>query len=332
MQRLADRLPSPPATLRIALALFVLVWIFGPYELRVAVPAWAVFLIALGLEVNFFVGALRRAPEPSRDRGPQVVDRERFGYLDREDDLLLVRADGEELWIPYSGETEEELEALIAEALERGEEEELEPAPAERAGLWPPVRRFLVGLGVIGALALVLWFVESRTGWDSLPEDTRAEAQEFFSEEASLIADKPVRIRCDESGAYVGAVQHADGVATVGGDLAYLTPERCLDLYRLEFEGEVNTSQTARALAVLAHEAWHLRGVSDEGTTECYALQSGVGLGERLGLTEDRARQLMRQQLAENAGRSGASAEYLVPPDCRDGGSLDLDPESTRFP
>ena len=162
--------------------------------------------------------------------------------------------------------------------------------------------------------------------------ETRAEAQDRFSEEASWIAEKPVRIRCDESGEYVGAVQHADGVAAVGGDLAYLTPERCLDLYRLAFEGEARGSQTARALAVLAHEAWHLRGVRDEGTTECYAVQSGVELGRRLGLSEDAARQMMRQQLAENAGRSGATAEYLVPPECRDGGSLDLKSDTTRFP
>jgi hypothetical protein len=85
-------------------------------------------------------------------------------------------------------------------------------------------------------------------------------------------------------------------------------------------------------LAVLAHEAWHLRGVRDEGATECYALQSGVELGQRLGLSEDTARQMMRQQLVENAGRGRSSPEYLVPPGCRDGGSLDLDPSSTRFP
>ena len=108
-------------------------------------------------------------------------------------------------------------------------------------------------------------------------------------------------------------MQHADGVATVGGDLTYLTPERCLDLYRLAFDGEMTGSQTGRALAVLAHEAWHLRGVRNEGMTECYAFQSGVALGQRLGLSEDRARQLMSQQLAENAGRQGEGAEYLVP-------------------
>jgi hypothetical protein len=255
---------------------------------------WVAFALALGLEINFFLGALGRPPAPRPDRGPQLVDRERYGYLGGLD----------------------------------GEDEDFE----EEESLWAPVSRFLVGLGVIAALALVFWFVESRTGWDSLSVETRAEAQDRFSAEASRIAGKPVRIRCDESGAFVGTVQHADGVAAVGGELAYLTPERCQDLYRLAFDGEVTSSQTARALAVLAHEAWHLRGISDEGTTECYALQSGVGLGERLGLSEDTARRMMQQQLVENAGRTGAGTEYVVSADCRNGGTLDLDPRSDRFP
>jgi hypothetical protein len=278
----------------------VLAWILGPYELRSAIPVWLAFLIALGLELNFFVGALARAPTPAPDRGPQEIDRELYGY--------------------------------VYEPADDDETEEYEDWEPEGRRFWPAVRRLLVGVGVIAALALVFWLVESRTGWDALDVETRTEAVGLFSDEASRIAGKPVRIRCDESGEYVGAVQHADGVAAVGGDLAYLTPERCLDLYRLAFEGESRGSQTGRALAVLSHETWHLRGVRNEGTTECYGLQSGVELGRRLGLSEDTARQLMRQQLAENAGRSGATAEYLVPPECRDGGSLDLDPASTRFP
>ena len=72
-------------------------------------------------------------------------------------------------------------------------------------------------------------------------------------------------------------------------------------------------------------------GSRDEGTTECYGLQSGVEIGRRLGLSEETARQLMRQQLAENALRAGGSVEYRVPPECRDGGRLDLDPGSTSF-
>lgn len=297
MHRLVDRLPLLPTALRAALALFVVAWIFGPYELRSAVPVWIAFLIALGLELNFLLGALGRPAATRPDRGPQPVDRERYGYLG---------------------------------GLDGGEEDQAELA--DDAGIWRPIRGFLVGLGVIGALAVLFWLVESRTGWDALSVETRTKAQDRFSQEASAIAEKPVRVRCDESGAYVGAVQHADGIATVGGDLAYLTPERCLDLYRLAFEGEVTSSQTARAIAVLAHEAWHLHGVRDEGTTECYALQSGVGLGQRLGLSEGTAEQMMRQQLAENAGRSGRGTEYVVPPSCRDGGALDLDPERAGFP
>lgn len=294
MHRFLDRIPVLPTALRVALALFVVAWILGPYELRSAIPVWIAFLVALGLELNFLLGALTRQPAPQPDRGPQPIDRERYGYLG---------------W---------------------GEEEDRDVE--ESSGLWPPLRGFLVGLGVIALLALLFWVVESRSGWDALSVDTRTEAQDRFSQEASTIAGKPVRIRCDESGAYVGAVQHADGVATVGGDLAYLTPERCLDLYRLAFEGEVRSSQTARAIAVLAHEAWHLHGIRDEGTTECYALQSGVELGRRLGLSEGTAAQLMRQQLVENAGRSGRGAEYVVPPSCRDGGALDLERERAGFP
>jgi hypothetical protein len=316
---------------RVGLAALVLVWIFGPYSLRSAVPIWLPFLVALGLEVHFFVSALR-APDSRRpDRGPQTEDRERYGYGDAEE-LLLVREPGQELWIPYSGETEEELDELIESA--RTTEEEppvIEEEPVERRGLGA-VRRFVLGLSLIAALAAIFWIVESSTGWNGLDASTRAEAAARFSTEASRIAGKPVTIRCDEAGDYVGAIQHADGVALVGGNLAYLTPERCLDLYRLTFKDEVRSNRTGRALAVLAHEAWHLRGIADEGTTECYALQSAVGTGERFGLSEDRAHRIMRRQLVENSLRARAAPEYRVPPDCRNRGRLDLNPSEDRFP
>ncbi|MGZ8794025.1 MAG: hypothetical protein ACXW0F_05220 [Gaiellaceae bacterium] len=334
MRNPADRLPNPLTLLRIGLAVFVLAWLFGPYALQAAVPIWLPFLIALGLELHFFVSALRAGPARGADRGPQSADRERYGYEDDTEELLLVREGGEELWVPYAGETEEELQAVIAEARE-GSEEESTPVPAadpvdER--LRPPVRRFAAGLALLGALALGFWVVESRAGWNGLDPSTRSEAAARFSTEASRVAGKPVRIRCDESGDYVGAVQHADGVAVVGGDLAYLTPERCLDLYRLAFKGEVRSNRTGLAIAVLAHEAWHLRGEADEGTTECYALQSGVELGQRLGLSADDARRTMRRQLVENSLRARSSPEYRLPPDCRDGGRLDLEPAVARFP
>ena len=284
---------NPWVWLRIALVVFVLAWILGPSELRDAVPILVVFLVALGLEIQFLIGALRGAASRTPDRSPQQIDRERYGFPPDEDEP-------EETWAEPAGSS--------------------------------PLRRFAVGLAVIAALVGAVWLLDASTGWDSVSGERRAEAVGRFSDEASLIAEKPVSIRCDEARDYVGAVQHADGVATVGGDLAILTPEICHDLYRLAFDGEVTGSRTGRAIAVLAHEAWHLRGEADEATTECYALQSGVGLGRRLGLDEGRAGQLMRQQLTENALRGAESIEYRVTSECSDGGRLDLDAGDDGFP
>jgi hypothetical protein len=277
---------------RVVLVAFVLAWILGPDELRETVPLLLVFAIAVGLEVQFLVGALRGGPRRAPDRSPQQIDRELYGF-DGEDDMD-------------------------------------EPATAQQRP--SPFRGFALGLGVLVALAAAAWFVDSRSGWRSLDGDAKLAAVERFSDEASRIAGKPVSVGCDEARDYVGYVQHADGIAIVGGDRAYVTPEICFALYRLAYENDERGSQTARAIAVLAHEAWHLRGESDEGTTECYALQSGVALGRRLGLDEGAARRMMAQQLTENMLRGLGSAEYRVTDECRDGGRLDLDPESRAFP
>jgi hypothetical protein len=284
---------SASLVVRIALVAFVLAWILGPDALRETVPLLLVFAIALGLEVQFFVGALRGGAQRVPDRSPQQIDRDRYGF-ERED---------------TSGDEE------VVSSEHRS-----------------PYRGFALGLVVLASLVAVAWFTESRSGWSSLDGDAKLAAVERFSNEASRIAGKPVSVGCDEARDYVGYVQHADGIAIVGGDRAYVTPEICFTLYRLAFEGDERGSQTARAIAVLAHEAWHLRGTSDEGTTECYALQSGVELGRRLGLHEGAARRMMAQQLTENMLRGLGSLEYRVTGECRDGGRLDLAPESRAFP
>jgi len=314
--------------LRVGLAAFVLLWLLGPDRLQENVPIWIVFLVALGLEVNFFYGAGRqRATAASRtDRLPQAIDRDRYGYAAQRD-LVLVDREGQELWIPYAGEEGDELERLIEEAREAPEPAPAVPPPGRR-----PIGQLLLGCGLIAALALIVWFGEYHSGWRGLSSEQKAEATALFSTEAARIAGHEVSIRCDEGGDFVGAVQHADGIAAVGGRLAYLTPERCNSLYALAFRDDVRSSKTGRAIAVLAHESWHLQGIRDESTTECYALQSGVGLGRRLGLAGSTAHQLMRQQLADNALHAEGSADYLVTAECRDGGALDLDPGSSEFP
>jgi hypothetical protein len=295
--------------LRVALVAFVLIWILGPRPLRESVPILLVFLLALGLEIQFLVSALRGGgPSRAPDRGPQPVDREWYGF------------DGQE--------TEDEDE----EWDEEQDDEDDGGGWSRTAPRARPLRSFATGIAVITALVVAVVLLGRDTGWAAIPGERRAEAVARYSDEASRIAEKPVTIRCDEGRDYVGAVQHADGVAVVGGELAILTPEICNDLYRLAFEHETNGVHTGRALAVLAHESWHLRGEADESTAECYALQSGVTLGERLGLTEGRALQLMREQRIENALRGADTLEYRLTSECRDGGRLDLDPASSPFP
>jgi hypothetical protein len=278
--------------IRAGLVAFVLLWLLGPSELRAYVPIWAPFLVALGVEVWYFAGAWRRSAPVARDRGPQPLDLERYGFPD-------------------------------------DEEEESPPpfyVPPPRSA-W---RRLSVGVALIAVVAAGAWYF-SRSAWERLGDGARAAATARFSQETSRLVGREVDIRCDEAGAFVGAVQDADGVAEVGGTVAYLTPERCYDLYALAFDGEIRFSRTARAIAVLAHEAWHLRGERNEGVTECYAYQSGVELGRRLGLREQTARRMMRSQLVENASRPTGDP-YVVPDACRDGGALDLDPASSDFP
>lgn len=247
-------------------------------------------------------------------------------------------------WLPFLALAAFELQFLLAGWRERGQPRQpRDPAPqevdVERFGTGydpfspaPPRRRRLPrleGLAVLAALAALFFLWPDR----GLDDQERGRTEARLSVEAARIAGHAVRVRCDAEGDAVGVVQHAEGVAEVGGRNALLTPEICLRLYRLAFDGDEGSfSQTARAVAVLAHEAWHLRGVADEGVVNCYAFQSGVALGRRLGLSRGTAAQMMRQQLAENAIQARAAPEYLVPPECRDGGRLDLDRASSRFP
>ncbi len=116
--------------------------------------------------------------------------------------------------------------------------------------------------------------------------------------------------------------------------LAFLDPAVCRTLYRVAFESRIDPrDDSAFAITVLAHEATHLRGVRNEAETECYALQEGVRLGERLGLTPGTARALMRAQRDRDlSDASIARLDYRLPAACRNGGALDLRPDDPSFP
>ena len=323
-----------PRRLRAAAFAGIVAWFLLP-ELQRAVPIWVPFLGVVALEVSFLVGALREEPLRSRrGRSPQDVDLQDFGgeeWLEP----VLVRIDGRDVWLPATGKSDEELAELIEEARERLRRGEppVEPPPLRPRPRQRRLPSLLEGIAVVAAAAVLLFVLLPDRGWSGLSSADQRRTERLLSEEAGAIAGHEVDVRCDASGEAVGIVQHADGVAEVGGRRSLLTPAICYRLHRLRFDGDEGTfSQTARAIAVLAHEAWHLRGEADEGVTNCYAFQSGVALGQRLGLSEGTAARMMRQQLADNAVYAHSAPDYLVPSECRDGGELDLDPNSGRFP
>lgn len=311
----AVKLGDMERRLRISAVVLILAWFFLP-GLQDWIPLWVPFLAFAALELNFLVAGLRDrgSPPPKRGRLPQAADIEELGgeeWLEP----VLVDLDGRDVWLPEGAESEEEVEPP--------------KPPRPRA----PLLGRLEGVAVVAALAFVLLVLVPRGGWDGLGADDRARTEALLSVEAGRIAGHEASIHCDARGEAVGVVQHADGIAEVGGRNAYLTPDICYRLYRLAFKHDEGAfSQTARAITVVAHEAWHLHGEGNEGITNCYAFQSGVELGQQLGLSEGTAARMMRQQLVDNATFAQSAPEYLVPRECRNGGRLDLAPDESRFP
>jgi hypothetical protein len=278
------------------------------------------FVVVLALEAQFVVSSWRSStPLVGRDDPrPGPDDRKRYGDGRIAEWAITEDDEGSRLWVDVA-EPEPEPDRGTAAPAESGRGRGLLRALAEAA----------LALAVVTALVLLL----DRGGWEDLDRGAQQATQARISLEASRVAGKPVRVECDTSGRYVGAVRHADGVAVLGGGLAYLTPDLCYALHSLAAGRDVPSfSQTARAIAVLAHEAWHLRGVRDEGRAECFALQSGVRVGRRLGLGEETARRMMRSQLVANQLHGAGTAEYVVPASCVNRGPLDLSPAVDRFP
>jgi len=291
--------------LRLLLLGLLVVWFFSPPAWRYAVPLWLPFGAALLLELQFFVGGLR-SETPSagpRSRAPQPRDLQEFGWGDEE--------------------PPEEHEPEFWQSA---------PVPRRRPD-GRRIRSFVESAVVLAVVGLAVIVIGGSPGWSSLDRQTQTTFERQLSRDVQTIAKHPVAVRCDTSGRHVGAVQEADGLAEVGGRNAWVTPAICYRLYRARRNRDaVSFSGTGRAIAVLAHEAWHLRGVADEGLTNCYAFQSGVELGVRLGLPRSTAAAMMRQQLADNPLDSSGDSRYLVPSGCKNGGRYDLDPGLKRFP
>jgi hypothetical protein len=89
--------------------------------------------------------------------------------------------------------------------------------------------------------------------------------------------------------------------------------------------------RTLFALQTLAHESMHLRGIVDEGLTECYGMQLLDDVARWFGADDALAAELATDYWNEFYVRQRPESEYFRA-DCVDGSSLDLSPASTSWP
>ena len=289
-------------TARVAALVFVLAWLLSD-RLESTVPFWLPFAILAAMELEFVARGLRERrhgaePHPAERRLPGDDDAD-LGWIESVDD------EGEPLFVPA-------------------------PPRAPRSSRVPLLLVVVVGIGLFS----YAYRVDRNAGWPSVGKADRVRAEQLFTAEAARIAGQPVTVQCDDSYSFTGVGSDAAGVAFIPRKLAYLEPTICRSLYRIAFEHRVGARDDAAfAITVLAHEATHLRGVTDEAETECYALQEGVGLGQRLGLALGTARDLMQAQRdSDISDASIARLDYRLPAGCRNGGSLDLRPDDPSFP
>jgi hypothetical protein len=160
---------------------------------------------------------------------------------------------------------------------------------------------------------------------------------------AHELAHRDVHVRCEGSGGSLTGVDGESGrtlfVDGKPADTTFLREGVCERLHaysQLTKTGlecvlpcDGSALETAWSLNALAHESYHLAGVRNEARTECYALQAIDFVAQRLGASMEQARQLAIFAFAELPPRMPAA---YTSPDCRDGGELDLRPESAVWP
>jgi hypothetical protein len=196
-------------------------------------------------------------------------------------------------------------------------------------------------LAVVALVALLLGFLAVR--------HQQAEAAERrLATIAGEIAGRAVHVECQgalaalfDVTAEAGSVQFdAHGRPT---DTARLKRRTCSDLAR--FRRDPHSAElaclwrgapcpeevirTAWSVQALAHEAWHLAGELDEARTECFGIQTTARVAERLGAEPTHAQALAAYLYAHVYPR--LPSNYRTG-DCRDGGPLDLRPESAVWP
>ncbi|MDQ3067587.1 MAG: hypothetical protein M3R12_10630 [Actinomycetota bacterium] len=90
-----------------------------------------------------------------------------------------------------------------------------------------------------------------------------------------------------------------------------------------------DTLGAVMGIVTLAHESWHLRGVTNEAQTQCYAVQSVEAVARRLGVAPLEAR-AVALRVAHDDARTPEGEYHSA--QCRPGGRYDLHPETRAWP
>jgi hypothetical protein len=159
-----------------------------------------------------------------------------------------------------------------------------------------------------------------------VPVARHEQLEDRLSAAATALVGGPVEVRCQtagqefvDAGAELGYVRYgADGVPE-RATLLKRGPCRALARY-LRSDREDPSRDEVVAVHVLAHEAMHMSGVTEEARAECLAVQQDARTARLLGASAEDAAGL--------AGRYWTSVyprmpERYVSAECRPGGSLD---------
>ena len=169
---------------------------------------------------------------------------------------------------------------------------------------------------VLALLAVVL----------ATPGVRRELAERRLESAAGVLAGRSVDVECQtlggafvDGGAELGYVRFDSAGRPEPATL--LKYEPCRDLMAwLRSDKSSPSPQQVVAVHVLAHEAMHMRGLSDEARTECAAVQRDAQVARLLGASADEALALARAYWVSSYDRlpdAYRSAE------CRRGGALD---------
>jgi hypothetical protein len=174
----------------------------------------------------------------------------------------------------------------------------------------------------------------------------------FLADVGEEVADRSMIAHCANADAWEDVQREAKGKADllgyvrIGTRVANLAPSICYALHRARYLawepdfGCISASRKAdvplcpprineliRAAATVAHEAQHVSGIVNEKRAECFGLQSAALVAQRLGVPPS-----VSDHVAWYAWHFSEAPKPYQSRECRNGGRLDLDPDSRSFP